>query len=277
MSTTPASGATGVSATAPNITASFNQAVQSGTIALTIQGPGNTSVPGSVSYNAATDTATWAPTSALAASTTYTATVSGAENAAGTAMASPYSWSFTTAAATTITTDTIFSSPATPATASYNGGGAVEVGVKFESSEAGYIDGVSFYKGTSNTGTHVGYLWSSTGTLLASATFTNETASGWQQVNFATPVAIAANTVYVASYLSPTGYFAYNNNYFASAVTNGPLTAPASSTVGGNGVYLYGTSRRVPDRLSPGEQLLGRRRVLPVRVGRQPGAGQWQH
>ncbi len=149
-------------------------------------------------------------------------------------------------AAATTTADTIFSSSATPANASNNGGAAVELGVKFESSEAGYIDGVRFYKGTSNTGTHVGYLWSSTGTLLASATFTNETASGWQQVNFATPVAIAANTVYVASYLSPTGYFAYNNNYFTSTVTNGPLTAPASSTVGGNGVYLYGTSGGFP-------------------------------
>ena len=38
------------------------------------------------------------------------------------------------------------------------------------------------------------------GQLLASAPFTNETASGWQQVNFPAPVNIAANTTYVASY-----------------------------------------------------------------------------
>ena len=116
------------------------------------------------------------------------------------------------------------------------------MGVKFESSTAGYISGILFYKGTSNTGTHVGDLWSSTGTLLASATFSSETASGWQQVNFATPVAISANTVYVASYFSPTGIVAYSNNFFASAVTNPPLTAPASSSVGGNGVYVYASS-----------------------------------
>ena len=57
-----------------------------------------------------------------------------------------------------------------------------------------------FYKAATNTGTHVGNLWSNSGTLLATATFTGETASGWQQVTFATPVAITANTTYVASY-----------------------------------------------------------------------------
>jgi hypothetical protein len=106
---------------------------------------------------------------------------------------------------------------------------------------AGYITGVRFYKGSGNTGTHVGYLWSSTGTLLASATFTSETASGWQQVNFSTPVAIAAGTTYVASYLAPNGHYAYDEGYFAnSGVDNGVLHALSSPAAGGNGVFLYG-------------------------------------
>ena len=62
-------------------------------------------------------------------------------------------------------------------------------------------------------------MWSSTGQLLATATFTNETASGWQQVNLATPVAITANTVYVVSYHTPGGYSA-NYGYFNIAVDN---------------------------------------------------------
>ena len=66
---------------------------------------------------------------------------------------------------------------------------AVNLGVKFQSDVAGYITGIRFYKGPSNTGTHVGHLWTASGALLATATFTNETASGWQQVNFANPVA----------------------------------------------------------------------------------------
>ena len=118
---------------------------------------------------------------------------------------------------------------------------------KFESSEAGYITGIRFYKGAGNTGTHVGYLWTSTGTLLATATFTNETASGWQQVNFSTPVAINAGTIYVASYYAPVGHYAGDYYYFASSgVTSGPLTALANSTPGGDGVYKYATGGGFP-------------------------------
>ena len=69
------------------------------------------------------------------------------------------------------------------------------------------MTGVRFYKASTNTGTHIGSLWTSSGTLLASATFANETASGWQQVNFSTPVAISANTTYVAAYLAPKGHY----------------------------------------------------------------------
>src|SRR5690349_6039600 len=66
---------------------------------------------------------------------------------------------------------------------------SIEVGVRFKSSQAGYITGLRFYKGSKNTGTHTGALWSSTGTKLATLTFTNETASGWQQASFSSPVA----------------------------------------------------------------------------------------
>jgi hypothetical protein len=36
---------------------------------------------------------------------------------------------------------------------------------------AGYITGLRFYKGSLNTGPHIGHLWSATGALLAEATF----------------------------------------------------------------------------------------------------------
>ena len=38
--------------------------------------------------------------------------------------------------------------------------------MKFRATQAGYITGIRFYKGSGNTGTHVGSLWSKTGTLL---------------------------------------------------------------------------------------------------------------
>ena len=79
---------------------------------------------------------------------------------------------------------------------------SAELGVKFTSETFGAVTGVRFYKAATNTGTHIGSLWSSSGQRLATATFTSETASGWQQVNFSTPVYVYPNTTYVASYFA---------------------------------------------------------------------------
>jgi hypothetical protein len=101
---------------------------------------------------------------------------------------------------------------------------AVELGVRFRSSVNGYITGIRFYKGTGNGGTHTGSLWSATGTRLATVTFTNESATGWQEAKFAIPVAITANTVYVASYFSPQGHWFGDRDYFSTTgVWSGPL------------------------------------------------------
>jgi hypothetical protein len=135
--------------------------------------------------------------------------------------------------------NSIWSSSAVPATASVADNNALELGVKFRSDVNGYITGVRFYKGSTNTGTHVGHLWASTGTLLATATFTNEAASGWQQVMFSSPVAITANAVYVASYYAPQGNFALDRPYFTTGTDNAPLHALADGVSGSNGVYFY--------------------------------------
>ena len=140
------------------------------------------------------------------------------------------------------TTASLFTPTTVPGTVTDTDTGAVELGVKFQSSLAGRITAVRFYKGPTNTGTHTAHLWSSTGTSLATGTFTGETASGWQQFNLATPVAIKANTVYVASYHCTKGAYSADNNYFANAHVSGVLTAPAGS----NGVYTYGTTSKFP-------------------------------
>src|SRR5581483_6865936 len=93
----------------------------------------------------------------------------------------------------------------------------IEVGVKFRSDSDGTVLGVRFYKlSSANSGTHIGSLWSAAGQLLASATFTGETSSGWQTVAFAAPVAINANTTYIASYHTTTEY-SVSRNYFTNA------------------------------------------------------------
>ena len=132
----------------------------------------------------------------------------------------------------------------------------VELGVKFRSNVAGYILGVRFYKGPQNTGTHTGKLWSKGGTLLASVTFKKETDSGWQQADFSTPIAIAANTTYIVSYWSPASHYSADRGYFQSAgVTSAPLYALAEGEDGGNGVYTYSRSHFL-DHLGF-QQLLG--------------------
>ena len=81
--------------------------------------------------------------------------------------------------------------------------------MKFTASLSGQVTGVRFYKASTNTGTHVGDLWSASGQLLASATFSNESASGWQSVQFSQPVSITAGTTYVASYFAPSGHYSF--------------------------------------------------------------------
>ena len=66
--------------------------------------------------------------------------------------------------------------------------------------------------------------------MLATATFTNETASGWQQVNLSSPVMVTAGTTYVVSYHT-SGNYSVDGNYFATAHTNGQLTALATPGV----------------------------------------------
>src|ERR1700704_954023 len=90
----------------------------------------------------------------------------------------------------------IWTPAAAPANPAVSDGQPIEVGVKFRSDVGGFGTAVRFYKGAANSGAHVGHLWSESGTLLAEATFTNESVSGWQEVALTTPVAIAANTVY---------------------------------------------------------------------------------
>jgi hypothetical protein len=138
----------------------------------------------------------------------------------------------------TATPVSLWTSGAAPNTVAAPTSHARQLGLTFISDVPGYVTGVRYYKSTTNVGQHIGYLWSSTGGLLASVFFTNESASGWQQANFATPVAVDANIAYVASYWSPAGHYADDAGYFATAgVTNQMLYAPPDGQYGPNGAY----------------------------------------
>ena len=111
--------------------------------------------------------------------------------------------------------------------------GDYELGMEFRTAKAGQIQAIRYYKAPSETGTHVGKIWSTSGQLLASATFTNETASGWQQQTLATPLTIQGNTTYIVS-VNTNSYYVATNNGLATTLTNGDLSAIAD---GSNGVY----------------------------------------
>jgi hypothetical protein len=180
--------------------------------------------------------ATSTTVSALTNGTSYTFKVT-ATNAVGPSAASGASNAVTPQA-------TIFDF-ATPATIDAQDPTSVELGVKFKADYSGTVTGIRFYKAATNVGTHIGSLWTSTATRLAQATFSAETASGWQAVTFASPVAITAGTTYVASYFAPSGHYSVTGGGLASAVDNAPLHALADS-VSANGVYAYSATSTFP-------------------------------
>jgi Domain of unknown function (DUF4082)/Bacterial Ig-like domain/Bacterial Ig domain len=259
VSTTPERDANNVP-TGVALGATFSEAlrlenVNASTVQLT--DAANNPVPVTISYAPISFTIAIAPQAPLQPAQTYTVTLKGGAAApritdwAFTPLASDYTWSFTTAAAPSATTFTIWEPPNdTPDdTVFEEDDAAVELGLKFRSDRDGIITGVRFYKGgPENGGTHVGNLWTSTGTLLSSVTFTDEAESGWQQASFPTPVPIEANTTYVVSYFAPQGNYAITSNYFPSPFQDNP---PLHALGEGNGVLFYGSTGGFPTEPSP--------------------------
>lgn len=136
----------------------------------------------------------------------------------------------------------------------------VTLGVKFKSSLAGTISGIRLYRGITGPTTLKVTLWTEAGAALATGTLSlpnGVTQAGWLEVPFlqanGTPVdvPITANTVYVASYYTPTGQYAAQNEGLAADVSNangfgGTLTALGGVTNGGNGVYVYNNPDQFP-------------------------------
>jgi Domain of unknown function (DUF4082) len=117
----------------------------------------------------------------------------------------------------------------------------ITFGVKFWSTEAGTISAILFYRDMTSPQGYVASLYSADGTLLASVTMATESGPvpGWQGATLASPIPISPNTTYIAAYYVPSGGDTGVPYGLSQGVTIGPLTAPASSAVGGNGVYSH--------------------------------------
>ena len=203
----PTSGSTEIAITSA-VTATFNQAMTSSTITastFTLTGPGNTSVQGTVGYNAGTSVATFTPTANLAYNTTYAATLSTSiMSSTSVALAAPYTWSFTTAAAPVPTVTT--TAPAS---------GAANVNV-----------------GNALTATFSQPMNSST---VTATTFTLATTTG------NTPVAglVTYNTGTSTATFTPSASLAYSTSYTATITTG--ATSSAGAALASNYVWSFTT------------------------------------
>ena len=117
VSNGPADGATNVSI-ATNITAVFSEDIDPATIngtTFTLKDNNNNPITGTVTYDPASRTATFRPSSPLNYSTTYTATIStGVKDLAGTGLAANKSWSFATMLLTSSPVTSLYVDPASP-------------------------------------------------------------------------------------------------------------------------------------------------------------------
>lgn len=246
-SSTPQNTATSVPSNT-TVTVDFNKPVNPSSLSFQLLN-GTTVVASSVKTGAGGLAATLTPAAALAAGVTYTVRVSAAD-LAGHAMTTPYTGTFRTGAAQPppgTCPCSLWSDQQQPQVPSAADPNPVELGVKVVPSGDGWITGVRFFKGPQNTGAHTGTLWSAAGVALATATFSTESATGWQQVSFDPAVQVTAGTTYVASYHS-NGDYSYTANYFATAGTSyGPLSSPKNATATApNGVFAYGPAGTFP-------------------------------
>ena len=249
--TSPVNGAGGV-ATNTAVSATFSEPMDSTTIntgTFQLTDAANNVVAGAVSYSGATQSLVCQPSAALLNHATYNATVRGAvKDIFGNALGSDTTWTFTTAATPPVGVCpcSIWGPNSSPITADSGEAASLEVGIKFTADLDGFVTGIRFYKSVANSGVHIGNLWTASGLKLASATFTSESASGWQQVTFGSPVPVTAGTTYVASYFTSAGRYAFDVNGLTNAVNNSPLHALSSASSGGNGVFAYGSSSTFP-------------------------------
>src|SRR5450755_1273430 len=252
-----ATASTDVTAPATTITAPANGSSTTSSAPITITGTATDanavagvelSFDGGITWAAATGTTSWTFSWTPVGNGTYTIRARGIDDSGNfTATASSPSISFTVNATSSLNCPcTVFGSTVPSVTAGRDNTTGIVLGMKFTSSVNGLITGIRFYKASGNTGTHQGLLYNTAGTLLAQATFSGETATGWQQVNFSTPVSVAAGTTYVAAYLSGSGFYSSTNNFFATATVNNPLTGLADGTNGSNGLYIYSATPAFP-------------------------------
>jgi WD40 repeat protein len=250
-SVSPVAGATGINLSS-TISSVFSRVMDSATInpsTFELRDQNNNLVPALVNYNSVTSTASLTTASPFAASTSYTATLkgglSGVRDLSGNVLGANVIWSFTTGAQPGSSSGCdAWPSNSTPQILSVSDTDPVDLGVKFSSAVNGIVTGLRFYQASAGT-TFQATLWTLSGQQIATGSVTS-TAPGWQMLNFKAPIAISANTVYVASYHAPNGNYAVSSFGFANCINNQYIHFLKDGEVGLNGLYKYADSTAFP-------------------------------
>jgi len=135
-----------------------------------------------------------------------------------------------------------------------NDGEAITMGTKFRAAFDGVISGIRFYQSPDDhTADHIVQLWdpANPGAPLAQASQSAPTFTGWNTINFATPVPISANVIYIAAFYSSSGEYSETPYVFLDGpVVRGPLTALQENDPDGDGpnsVFKYDDGDDGPD------------------------------
>ena len=208
-----------------------------GPLVVQVKSAGDVPVAGTaVSFGVTGGGGTISPTSAVTDVNGYASTALTLGNVAGTnsvgATATGTGTVTFAATGTSMSGQRVFSTQV-PQLLNATDGVGYELGAKFRSARGGEITAIRFWKATSETGTHVGRIWSASGALLASVTFTGESASGWQQQVLSARLRIAANTTYVVS-VNVVSHYVFTGSGLAASIVNGDLSTVAD---GANGLY----------------------------------------
>jgi len=267
ISTVPAGGATAVVVNTL-VSATFSEPMNPATLTnatFTVTGPGATPVAGVVSYSGST--ATFTPTTVLANSTLFTATLTtGVKDPAGAALAANFAWTFTTAppptvvstvpvnGATAVPVNTLvsatFSGPMNPATITgatfiVTGPGATPVAgaVTYTGNTATFTPTADLANGTLFTATITTGAKDPTGAPLAANfvwTFTTApppTVVSTVPVNGAT--AVPVNTLVSATFSGPMNPATITGTTFT-------VTGPGATAVAGAVTYTGNTATFTP-------------------------------
>lgn len=117
-----------------------------------------------------------------------------------------------------------------------------ELGFLFKTTGNIQLSAITYYKPALEAGLHTAKLWdASSGVLIASTTFDNESPSGWQTAALGQPINLPSGGDYVVGVNSNNGYAISRNYWGQSAQFSDSLVLPGGSSNG-----LYGNTGVMP-------------------------------